>query len=99
MKVPIMRLLFAGALAAPLIAVGATAVQAAPTGCTATPSGNGAQARCTSGTGEFRVGIICVVKGGEFENDHYGPWVGVGGTSAATCPGGSRLTDWWYEVR
>ncbi|MBF9130161.1 hypothetical protein I0C86_14525 [Plantactinospora sp. S1510] len=97
MKILFTRLLVTGALAVPLVAVGATAASAEPTNCTATPSGNTTRARCTSGTGQVRAGILCVVKG-EFENDHYGPWVGIGATSTVTCPGGGRGVDWWYEI-
>jgi hypothetical protein len=87
-----------GVLAAPLIVLGPAAARAEPTECTATASGNRTHARCLGGTGLVRAGILCAVKNGEFENDHFGPWVGVGATSTAACLGGGRGIDWWYEI-
>jgi hypothetical protein len=82
---------------------GATAVQAAPSGCTLETGvpADGARVRCTSGTGEARVGISCLVRkpGDPFEVIHYGAWVGVGAYSSQTCAGGPTLVDAWYETR
>jgi hypothetical protein len=91
-----------------MVAIGllgsATAAQAAPTGCTletGVPS-DGARVRCTSGSGEVRVMVECLLikPGGDpITTTRPGPWVGVGATSSTTCSGGPRLSDAWYEVR
>ena len=99
----LVRLLLGTAVVAAGLVAGATAVQAAPTGCalqTGVPA-DGARARCASGTGQVRVGISCLVlkPGDPFEVTHYGPWVGVGAYSSKACDGGPTLVDAWIETR
>jgi hypothetical protein len=65
--------------------------------CGVTPVTRGAQASCTGGTGLVRAGVDCIAKD-EFDTTHYGPWVAVGDVSRATCFGGSRVVDYWYEI-
>jgi hypothetical protein len=90
-----------------MVAIGllgsANAAQAAPSGCTlevGAPA-DGARVRCSSGTGEVRVMLQCIVlkPGDPIINDRPGPWVGVGATSSTTCAGGPQLYEAWYEVR
>jgi hypothetical protein len=99
----LVRLLLGTTVVAAGLVGGASAVQAAPTGCNleiGVPS-DGARVKCTSGTGEVRVGITCLVMkpGDPFEVNHYGGWVGVGAFSSQACGGGPRLVDAWYETR
>jgi hypothetical protein len=99
----LVRLLLGTTVVAAGLVGGATAAQAAPTGCTLQTGvpADGARARCTSGTGEVRVGISCLVlkPGDPFEVTHHGPWVGVGAYSAQSCAGGPVLADAWIETR
>ncbi|MCA2219285.1 hypothetical protein [Jidongwangia harbinensis] len=82
----------------------ANAAQAVPSGCNlqvGVPA-DGAQVRCSSGTGEVRVRIQCILTkpgGDPIINDRNGAWVGVGSTSSVNCPGGPTLYEAWYEVR
>lgn len=99
----LVRLLLSSTVVAAGLVGGATAAQAAPTGCaveTGVPA-DGARARCTAGTGQVRVGISCLVRkpGNPFEVIHYGPWVGVGAYSSQSCAGGPTLVDAWFETR
>ncbi|MGI8665325.1 MAG: hypothetical protein ACR2N4_04760 [Jatrophihabitans sp.] len=61
---------------------------ATPSGCTFTGHNGGttASAKCTSGSGRFRVWVNCVdeLRGSGSEFD--GPWTNIGGTSKVTCP-------------
>jgi hypothetical protein len=103
MKALVPRLLLGTALVAAGVLGGASAAQAAPTGCAleiGTPN-DGARVKCTSGTGEVRVGIECLVMkpGDPFTVVHHGAWVGVGAYSSAACGGGPVLSDAWYETR
>jgi hypothetical protein len=87
------RLLVVAAVAGLAVAGTATAAYATPSNCTLT---RGA-VTCPAGTGSYRAAVTCLVKG-EYESDHYGPWVGIGTTSRVGCPGGTSMVDWWYEV-
>jgi hypothetical protein len=104
MKALTWRLLLGTAVVAVGLVSGATAAQAAPTGCrleTGVPS-EGASVRCTSGTGQVRVVIECIVgKPGAdpIITQRNGAWVGVGATSSAACSGVTGLYDAWFETR
>jgi hypothetical protein len=89
------------ALVAALVAGGATPAQAVPSNCTLTSIPKGGKVKCTTGTGEVRVYVTCIIlkPGDPIENTIYGPWVGVGATSQKTCGGGSQATDIGYQVR
>jgi hypothetical protein len=97
------RLLLGATVIAAGVVAFPTAAQAAPTGCTLQTGvpADGARVRCTSGTGEVRVGITCLVlkPGDPFEVNHFGAWVGVGAYSSRACAGGPILVDAWFETR
>lgn len=97
MKNPITRTLLVASIAALGMAGTATVARAEPTNCTVKPVTHGARAHCTGGTGLVRAGVDCIVKN-EYDTTYYGPWVAVGDASTATCPGGARVEDYWYDV-
>ena len=70
---------------------------AAPAGCAATLSGKAATATCTSGDGEFRVGIVC---GRDrpvfFEWQQFGPWVTVGKMSKIKCAPNAQYAEYAF---
>jgi hypothetical protein len=104
MKTLAVRLVLGTAIVVIGLVGGGAAAQATPTGCTlqtGVPS-DGAQVRCTSGTGEVRVVIECIVTPAGRDpiiTQRSGAWVGVGATSSAACTGGPRLYEAWFEVR
>ena len=84
------------------LTIGATRAEAVPSGCSSSLSGKTTTARCTSGTGEVRAVIECYVtppgRDPVYSTIH-GPWVGVGASSSASCGGGSRVYEYWHELR
>jgi hypothetical protein len=84
----------AGVLAVGLSLAGATAAQATPSGCaTGFGTDNKAYGNCSSGTGQYRLGIPCKTVLTAFTA--YGPWSNVGQASSVGCPFGSWL---WMDV-
>ncbi|MBV9821542.1 MAG: hypothetical protein JO144_04805 [Actinobacteria bacterium] len=87
----------AGLLAGGLVALAsAVPASATATGCVLTQAQHSASAVCTSGTGQYRVAAKCEDPMHGTVNTYYGPWVGVGGTSAVNCPTLGGYT--WYET-
>jgi hypothetical protein len=87
----------AGLLAGGFVALaGAAPASATPTNCTLSQYSHSASATCTGGTGQFRVYATCQDPQHGTTGTYYGPWVGVGGTSAVNCPTLGGYT--WYEV-
>jgi hypothetical protein len=87
----------AGLIAGGIVAIaGATPASATPTGCILTEASHSASAVCGGGTGQYRVRAICEDPQHGTRGYYYGPYVGVGSTSAVNCPtlGGYQ----WYEV-
>ena len=67
---------------------------AAPSGCTVTLSDKTATATCTSGDGEFRVGIDCGRWRPVFmEWQQFGPWVTVGKVSKIKCSSNAQFAS------
>lgn len=62
---------------------GAATAEAAPTGCYAYTSTNGAYARCSGGTGQVRVVASCAED--PLGVVRYGPWVGPNLNSIVFC--------------
>jgi hypothetical protein len=95
------RLLAAATLASGGVLVAAGTASATPGNCSIThPSSRTVAAKCTSGTGEYRVVADCLtVKPGadpiEFVDE--GPWVSIGLTSKVTC--GNRPPQGFVEFR
>lgn len=90
---PIAGLLTAGAVSI----VTAAPAEATPSSCTVSylTSGSlkiGARARCTAGTGQYRVATTCTDELRGSSGTYYGAWVGIGSYSSVTCPnsGGSQ---------
>jgi hypothetical protein len=91
---PLAGLLAAGAVSI----VTAPAAEATPTGCTVSylTSGSlriGAHARCTGGSGQYRVATTCTDELRGSSGTYYGAWVGIGSYSSVTCPN-SGGTQW-----
>ncbi len=85
-----------------LLALAAPA-QALPGSCTAKVVNKTVSAKCSSGTGEFRVWAECInivggVGGGIVDSIKYGPWRAVGGTSSTACVQ-RPPTEWGIEKR
>ncbi len=75
-------------------------VQALPGSCTKSVVNKSVSAKCTSGTGEFRVVAECIsiFFGQAVEKIQPGPWRAVGGKSIATCLQLAPV-DHWIEKR
>jgi hypothetical protein len=87
----------AGLVAGGIVAVaGAAPASALPTNCLVTQASHSASAVCNSGTGQDRVYAKCEDPMHGTVGTYYGPWVGVGSTSAMNCPTLGGYV--WYEV-
>lgn len=86
--------LAAGILVAGIGVLGAPAAQATPGGC-ATGWGTDGRAygNCSSGTGQYRLGIPCKTVLTAFTQ--YGPWSNVNQASSVGCPFGSWV---WQDI-
>ena len=72
-----------------LVMSGAVAASAEPGNCTKTLSSDGVgRGQCTSGTGQFRVGIPCIAI---FGFTQYSAWVNLGQIAQVGCPFPSML--------
>ena len=84
---------------------GATAAQAAPTGCSTTQTLNSASSTCTAGSGEQRVVVWAInqVTGATGGSQVFtGPWVPAGATSSVSVTGVWVIPLWsvaWTETR
>lgn len=77
--------LTAGVLAVGLSLAGATAAQAQPSGCTTGWATDGkAYGNCSSGTGQYRIGIPCINVFTAFHQ--YSDWKNVGVPAQVGCP-------------
>jgi hypothetical protein len=80
----------AGAMATTgLVAMTTSAAQATPSGCSISYVGSPhykASAKCTSGTGTYRIKVVCTDELRGSSGTYYGATVGIGGTSSVTCP-------------
>lgn len=90
---PLAGLLAAGAVSI----VTASPAEATPSSCTVSyiSSGSlhiGARARCTAGSGQYRVATTCTDELRGSSGTYYGSWVNIGSYSSVTCPnsGGSQ---------
>jgi hypothetical protein len=87
----------AGLVAGGVVAIaGAVPASATASSCTLRQYSHSASAVCTSGTGTYRVVAKCEDPMHGTVNTYYGPYVGVGGTSAVNCPTLGGYT--WYET-
>lgn len=81
--------------------IAAGSLVALPQAASATPSNcyidfsynyNSAAAKCTSGTGQYRVLIRC-----SNAQTKYGPWRGIGIYSAAGCASGAYIQSYGFQ--
>lgn len=85
----------AGLVAGGLVAIaGAPPASATPSNCLLVKASHSASVVCNSGTGTYRVWAKCEDPQHGTINSYYGPYVGIGSTSAFNCPtlGGYQ----WY---
>jgi hypothetical protein len=73
------------------VAVTASAAHAVPSGCGAPNyTANWVGVTCTGGTGQFRLGVSCLILGsGGQTRWTYGPWKNTPTTNYANCAAGS----------
>jgi hypothetical protein len=84
--------LLAGAAMLGVTLMGAQPAQAAPGSCSAgIATDNRAYGNCTTGTGQYRLGIPC--KNWFTAWHQYSGWAGVGVATSVGCPFGSGV--WW----
>ena len=87
----------AGVLAVGLVATGAGAANAAPSNCMKGWASDGvARAECSSGSGQFRIGIPCKsVQTLGYGFTQYSPWVNKGQVATVSCGFGAWL---WADI-
>ncbi len=95
-----MRRMYA-AFAAILLAFGATAVSADTASayaynCTTGYSSLGAWAKCVSGTGQYRVAVLCQNIFTRSSRNVYGQWVTPSSTSVSVVPGCGTWLEAYY---
>lgn len=83
------RIAASTALAGAIVLGGASAAQAAPTGCVVSTLGNGVDVFCSGGSGKYR-GVVRCDRNNLPDYNRYGPWVTSGNWSSAWCNSSDR---------